>query len=66
MFNGLGTGMSFLLASQIVTPIDVYRNKTHGIPPAVNIVTPIDVYRNKTQGIPPAVNIVTPIDVYRN
>ena len=43
MFNGLGTGMSFLLASQIVTPIDVYRNKTHGIPPAVNIVTPIDV-----------------------
>ncbi|XP_023343454.1 disrupted in renal carcinoma protein 2 homolog [Eurytemora carolleeae] len=35
VFNGLGTGMSFLLASQIVTPIDVYRNKTHGIPPAI-------------------------------
>ena len=45
--------------------MNIYINKTHGTPPAVNIVTPIEFYGNKADGIPPAVNIVIPIDVYK-
>merc|ERR1719244_1097430 len=54
VFNGLGTGMSFLLASQVVGPIDKYRNGTsHIIPPEVvtGIKSDIQTYMY-TQCIP--------------